>query len=82
MGANNNLQALVIKQIKPHFCSSELAYYLQQQIEQLNELELTDVIIPTIHNLYYYLQLMQNMRDAIEQNKFDDFVKQFYQLRR
>jgi queuine tRNA-ribosyltransferase len=36
----------------------------------------------TIHNLYYYLQLMQNMRDAIEQNKFDDFVKQFYQLRR
>ena len=35
----------------------------------------------TIHNLYYYLQLMQGMRDAIEQNKFDDFVKQFYQLR-
>ncbi|MCK5191838.1 MAG: tRNA-guanine transglycosylase, partial [Methylococcales bacterium] len=35
----------------------------------------------TIHNLYYYLELMQNMRDAIEQNKFDDFVKQFYELR-
>ena len=35
----------------------------------------------TIHNLYYYLELMQNMRDAIEHNKFDDFVKQFYQLR-
>ena len=35
----------------------------------------------TIHNLYYYLELMQNMRDAIEQNKFDDFVKEFYELR-
>ena len=35
----------------------------------------------TIHNLYYYLQLMQDMRDAIERNKFDDFVKRFYQLR-
>lgn len=35
----------------------------------------------TIHNLYYYLQLMQGMRDAIEHKKFDDFVKQFYQLR-
>jgi len=35
----------------------------------------------TIHNLYYYLKLMQDMRDAIEKNEFDDFVKQFYQLR-
>jgi len=35
----------------------------------------------TIHNLYYYLKLMQEMRDAIEINEFDDFIKQFYQLR-
>ena len=50
-GINNiTPQAFVIKQIKPLFCSSELGYYLQQQIKQLNELELTDVIIPTIHN--------------------------------
>ncbi len=35
----------------------------------------------TIHNLYYYLKLMQDMRNTIEINKFDDFVKQFYQLR-
>ena len=35
----------------------------------------------TIHNLYYYLKLMQDMRDSIEIEKFDDFVKQFYQLR-
>ncbi|MFW5444249.1 MAG: tRNA guanosine(34) transglycosylase Tgt [Methylococcaceae bacterium] len=36
----------------------------------------------TIHNLYYYLLLMQEMRDAIENSTFDDFVKQFYQLRK
>jgi len=35
----------------------------------------------TIHNLYYYLKLMQDMRDAIEKTEFDEFVKQFYQLR-
>jgi len=35
----------------------------------------------TIHNLYYYLKLMQDMRDAIEGNTFEEFVKQFYQLR-
>jgi queuine tRNA-ribosyltransferase len=31
----------------------------------------------TIHNLYYYLQLMQEIRDAIENHAFDAFVKQF-----
>lgn len=35
----------------------------------------------TIHNLYYYLKLMQDMRDAIESSMFDEFVKHFYQLR-
>jgi len=35
----------------------------------------------TIHNLYYYLKLMQDMREAIEKGEFDGFVKQFYQLR-
>ena len=35
----------------------------------------------TIHNLYYYLKLMQDMRDAIETNEFDSFIKQFYLLR-
>ncbi len=35
----------------------------------------------TIHNLYYYLSLMQGIRDAIENSKFDIFVRQFYQQR-
>ena len=35
----------------------------------------------TIHNLYYYLSLMQGLRDAIEKQELDVFVKRFYQQR-
>ena len=35
----------------------------------------------TIHNLYYYQELMQGIRKAIENDNFDEFVSQFYQLR-
>ncbi|ADJ62745.1 tRNA guanosine(34) transglycosylase Tgt [Herbaspirillum seropedicae] len=31
----------------------------------------------TVHNLHYYLQLMQEMRDAIDAGTFQDFVKKF-----
>ena len=33
----------------------------------------------TIHNLYYYLHLMQSLRDAISSQTLEDFVKNFYQ---
>jgi queuine tRNA-ribosyltransferase len=32
----------------------------------------------TIHNLHYYLSLMQGLRDAIERKELDLFVKEFY----
>ncbi len=35
----------------------------------------------TIHNLFYYLQLMEEMRAAIEKGEFKNFFKQFYQAR-
>jgi queuine tRNA-ribosyltransferase len=35
----------------------------------------------TIHNLYYYLTLMQSLREAIEKNELTLFVRQFYQQR-
>jgi queuine tRNA-ribosyltransferase len=35
----------------------------------------------TIHNLYYYQELMQGLRDAIEADKLEEFVKEFYALR-
>jgi len=35
----------------------------------------------TLHNLHFYQKVMQGLRDAIEQNKLDDFVAEFYALR-
>jgi queuine tRNA-ribosyltransferase len=35
----------------------------------------------TIHNLHYYLELMQGLRDAIENQTFDTFVAAFYDQR-
>jgi queuine tRNA-ribosyltransferase len=32
----------------------------------------------TLHNLTYYLRLMQQMRSAIRENRFDDWVESFY----
>jgi len=34
--------------------------------------------LTTIHNLYYYQQLMRDIRAAIEQDRFDDFADEFY----
>jgi len=35
----------------------------------------------TIHNLYYYQQLMRDIRSAIEEDRFDTYVKEFYEKR-
>ena len=35
----------------------------------------------TLHNLYYYQELMQGIRDAIENQQFDTFAEEFYQKR-
>ncbi|WP_198264253.1 tRNA guanosine(34) transglycosylase Tgt [sulfur-oxidizing endosymbiont of Gigantopelta aegis] len=35
----------------------------------------------TLHNLFYYQELMQGMRDAIAAHRFDDFVDEFYAKR-
>ena len=34
--------------------------------------------LTTIHNLYYYQQLMRDIRAAIEEDRFDDFADEFY----
>jgi queuine tRNA-ribosyltransferase len=35
----------------------------------------------TIHNLYYYLSLMREIREAIENRDFDRFIREFYRQR-
>jgi queuine tRNA-ribosyltransferase len=35
--------------------------------------------LSTIHNLYYYQQLMRDIRHAIENNRFEEFADEFYE---
>ena len=35
----------------------------------------------TMHNLHFYQRVMQGLRDAIENDKLDEFVEEFYALR-
>lgn len=41
--------------------------------------EILGARLNTIHNLRYYQRLMAQIREAIEQDRFDDFVIEFYQ---
>ena len=43
--------------------------------------EMLGAQLATIHNLRYYQRLMQSIRDAIEADKFDEFVNEFYSKR-
>ncbi len=43
--------------------------------------EMLGARLNTIHNLYYYLSLMQGIRDAIANSQLAEFVKAFYRLR-
>jgi queuine tRNA-ribosyltransferase len=40
--------------------------------------ELLSYRLNTIHNIYYYINLMQSIRDAICKNGFEEFRKEFY----
>ena len=44
--------------------------------------EITYFRLATIHNLYYYLHLMKQMREAILENKFEMFKETFYAKRK
>ncbi len=43
--------------------------------------EITYFRLATIHNLYYYLDLMKQMREAILENRFEAFRREFYAAR-
>ncbi len=43
--------------------------------------EITYFRLASLHNLHYYLHLMQEMRTAIEQERFAEFKKEFYAKR-
>ena len=44
--------------------------------------EILGARLNTIHNLYYYQDLMRGLRQAIEEQRLSELVKEFYDLRR
>ena len=51
----------------------------------LNHLDKTNEILASIllsyHNVYFYQNLMQNIRQSIQENTFANFIKEFYNMR-
>ena len=43
--------------------------------------EILGARLNTIHNLYYYQELMRDIRAAITENRFESFVSEFYAMR-
>jgi len=43
--------------------------------------EILGARLNTIHNLHYYLHLMKEVRESIESNEFEKYVKSFYEQR-
>ncbi|MCP4233857.1 MAG: tRNA-guanine transglycosylase [Aestuariibacter sp.] len=40
--------------------------------------EILGARLNTIHNLYYFQELMRRIRDAIEVERYDEFCREFY----
>lgn len=52
--------------------------YSRAYLRHLDEAkEILGSRLNTIHNLYYYQKLMRNLREAIKQNKLNDFLAKF-----
>lgn len=43
--------------------------------------EILGARLATVHNLHFFLNLMQQMREAIEQNRFAEFKGEFFEMR-
>ena len=44
-----------------------------------NAEEITGMILATIHNLRFYIKLMEDIRNSIKENKFNKFKTEFYE---
>jgi queuine tRNA-ribosyltransferase len=56
-------------------------YYSRAYLRHLDKCgEILGARLNTIHNLYFFQDLMRQIRAAIETGKYDDFCQQFYQI--
>ena len=61
-----------------HSCQHFSRAYLHH-LHRANEI--TGARLNTLHNLHYYLTLMEEMRNALEHNQFDQWQEQFHKDR-
>jgi queuine tRNA-ribosyltransferase len=63
-----------------HTCSNGFSRGYLRHLDKCNEILASQ--LATIHNLHYYQELMAGLRAAIEAGRFDEFVAEFYAMRR
>ncbi len=57
-------------------------HYSRSYLRHLDKCkEILGAHLHTIHNLFYYQELMQGIRKALDENRYEDFCKEFYALR-
>ncbi len=62
-------------------CSTCAKYSRSYLKHLLKSNEILGARLATIHNLHFFLNLMKEMREALEQNRFDDFKSEFFEIR-
>jgi queuine tRNA-ribosyltransferase len=62
-----------------HACASGFSRAYLRHLERCNEILAS--VLGTIHNLYYYQELMRGMREAIAAGRFEAFASEFYAQR-
>lgn len=57
-------------------------HYSRSYLRHLDKChEILGAELNTIHNLYYYQELMRDIRKALDEDRFDEFVTEFYAKR-
>lgn len=57
-------------------------HYSRSYLRHLDKCkEILGAHLNTIHNLFYYQELMQGIRKALDEDRFEEFCKEFYSLR-
>ena len=69
--------------IDEHCCCYTCRHYSRAYLRHLDQCnEILGARLNTLHNLYYYQELMAGLRSAIAERRLEAFMAEFYELRR
>lgn len=69
--------------LDPHCGCYTCRNYSRAYLRHLHQAnEILGARLNTLHNLYYYQNLMRGLREAIAAKRLDEFVQKFYRMRR